>query len=141
MEHAHSGLRWLVLVLLLVAIVKSFTKKNKNDFHKGDRLVYLFTMISIHVQITIGIVLYFISSKVYFIEGWMKNPQLRFYGLEHVLMMIIAAIIVTIGHKKSKSALEPNKKHKAISVFYTLTLLLILVAIPWPFRNLGGKWF
>jgi uncharacterized membrane protein YwaF len=77
------------------------------------------------------------------VEGWMteKTGVLRFYGMEHILLMIIAIILVTIGHAKAKRASEPSKKHKTILLFYAIGLILIIASIPWPFRQLGAGWF
>ena len=74
-------------------------------------------------------------------EGWMKVELLRFYGMEHILVMIIAIVLVTIGHGKAKRALDVTKKHKTIILYYSIGLLLILASIPWPFRKLGAGWF
>lgn len=139
--HAHSGLRWIVLILLVVAILNAVANKNKNLYAKKDRLINLFTMISFHTQILIGFVLYFMSGKVSFNEGWMKNPLYRFFGMEHILMMVIAMILITIGHKKSKTNQFAAQKHGAIITFYLIVLILVLAAIPWPFRNFGTGWF
>jgi hypothetical protein len=100
-------------------------------------------MVSLHTQLLIGLIQYFgTSTKVQFIEGWMKNPLLRFYGMEHILLMIIAIALVTIGHSKSKKGTTPEEKFKPIKLWYVIGLLLILAAIPWPFRDaLGGGWF
>jgi hypothetical protein len=109
---AHSGLRWVVLGLLIYAIFNALRKK---DFYaKSDRMLNMFAMVSLHIQLVIGLILYFTSSKVSFVEGWMKNQLLRFYGMEHILLMIIAIVLVTIGHAKAKRASEPSKKHKTI---------------------------
>jgi membrane protein DedA with SNARE-associated domain len=136
---AHSGLRWIALVLLLLAIYNAFTAKT---YEKKHRLVNLFAMISLHTQLLIGLVLYFTSDKVQFIEGWMKSPLLRFYGMEHLAGMLIAIVLVTIGHSKSKKATESSDKFKAIKLWYVLALILILAFIPWPFRTvLGAGWF
>jgi len=78
---AHSGLRWIALILLLLAIINAFTAK---DFQKKHRLINLFTMISFHTQLLLGLVLYFTSKKVQFVEGWMKNDIFRFFGMEHL---------------------------------------------------------
>lgn len=137
--HTHSGLRWVVLGLFVYAIFNALRKKN--TYEKSDRLLNMFTMVSLHIQLVIGLVLYFTSSKVSFVEGWMKSDLLRFYGMEHILLMIIAIVLVTIGHGKSKRALDSTKKHKTIVLFYSIGLLLILASIPWPFRNLGAGWF
>ena len=136
---AHSGLRWIALVLLLLAIYNAFTAK---EYEKKHRLVNMFAMISLHTQLLIGLVLYFTSDKVQFIEGWMKSPLLRFYGMEHLAGMLIAIVLVTIGHSKSKKAASSSDKFKAIKLWYVLALILILAFIPWPFRTaLGAGWF
>ncbi len=136
---AHSGLRWIALILLLLAIYNAFTVKN---YEKKHRLVNMFAMISLHTQLLIGLALYFTSAKVQFTEGWMKVALYRFYGMEHLMGMIIAIVLVTIGHSKSKKATESAAKFKAIKLWYVLALILILAFIPWPFRTaLGAGWF
>ena len=139
LAHTHSGLRWVVLGLMIYALLNAFRKKD--TYEKRDRLLNMFTMVSLHIQLVLGLVLYFISSKVSFVEGWMKSPSLRFYGMEHISLMIIAIILVTIGHGKAKRASESAKKHRTIALYYSIALVLILASIPWPFRNLGAGWF
>ena len=140
LTHAHSGLRWVALILLLLAIVNAFTSKT---YEKKHKLINLFAMVTLHTQLLIGLVQYFVTStKVQFVDGWMKNPLLRFYGMEHILLMIIAIVLVTIGHSKSKKGTTPEEKFKPIKLWYVIGLVLILAAIPWPFRTvLGGGWF
>lgn len=135
----HSGLRWIALGLLIYAILNALRKKD--SYEKSDRLMNMFTMVSLHIQLVLGLILYFTSSKVSFVDGWMKNQLLRFYGMEHILLMIIAIVLVTIGHGKAKRAIDSSKKHKTIVVYYTIAFILILASIPWPFRNLGAGWF
>jgi uncharacterized membrane protein YozB (DUF420 family) len=139
---SHSGLRWIALALLLAAIINALLGKGKNNYEKKDKMINLFAMVFLHVQLLLGLILYFISPKVTFVEGWMKVSQSRFFGLEHILMMIIAIVLVTIGRKKAEKATEPAKKHAKILVWYLIGLVLIFAAIPWPFRNLGvTSWF
>lgn len=140
--HGHSGLRWVALILLLVAIFRAFTRKNKGLYEQSDKMINLFTMVTLHIQLLLGLILYFTSAKVTFVDGWMKVSQARFYGLEHILMMVIAIAVVTIGRRKAEKKLtDPAKKHGAIALWYTIGLLIILAAIPWPFRNFGAGWF
>lgn len=138
--HAHSGLRWLVLGLLLYAIFNAIGK-NKSSYEKRDKMVNLFAMISLHIQLLLGLILYFISPKVSFASGWMKDASLRFYGMEHLIGMLAAIVVVTVGRKlaeKQESAILKNKK---IALWYVIGLVLIIASIPWPFRGLGGQWF
>jgi len=138
--HAHSGLRWLVLGLLLYAIFNAIGK-NKSSYEKKDKMVNLFAMISLHIQLLLGLILYFISPKVSFASGWMKDAALRFYGMEHLIGMLIAIVIVTIGRKMAEKQESPAQKNRKIAIWYTLGLVLIIASIPWPFRGLGGQWF
>lgn len=139
--HGHSGLRWVALILLLVAIGRAFARKNKGLYEQSDRMINMFAMVTLHIQFVLGMILYFTSPKVVFVEGWMKVSQARFYGMEHILLMIIAIVLITIGHGKAKRGTDPVKKHKTIAVWYTIGLLIILAAIPWPFRIPGAGWF
>jgi hypothetical protein len=140
--HAHSGLRWIALVLLLAAIFNAVRSKRSGEYLKKDKMLNLFAMITMHTQLLIGLLIYFNSDRVKFHEGWMTEKLYRFYGMEHVLMMVIAVVLITIGRKKAENALAPIVKHKKIVMWYSIALLVILFAIPWPFRSLlGGQWF
>ena len=143
LKHAHSGLRWVALILLLLAIVNSLTARS---YEKKHKMINLFAMISLHTQLLIGLILYFISPRVKFVEHWMSSKvaggSFRFYNLEHISLMIIAIILVTVGRKIAEKQTNDIDKHKKIRTWYTIALVLIIAAIPWPFRTaLGGAWF
>ncbi|MCU4173710.1 hypothetical protein [Carboxylicivirga sp. N1Y90] len=98
-------------------------------------------MIILHIQLIIGFVLFVISSKVMFDPIMMKNTLLRFFTMEHPLLMLIAIIIITIGHSKSK-AFSNFHSHKRLFWSNLIGLLIIIASIPWPFRaELGAGWF
>lgn len=142
LRHAHSGLRWLVLISLIIAIVNAVGKTSgKVAFTDKDKKINLFTLIFTHVQLLIGLVLYFISPKVIFSSEAMKSDALRFFLVEHSLLMIIAVILITIGYSRSKKALDAGKKFKSVLIFYLLGLILMLIGIPWPFMDYGTAWF
>lgn len=139
--HTHSVLRWVALILLLVAIFNALASKGKN-YEKKDKMINLFTMVSLHMQLLLGIIMLFFSGKVAYVSGWMKVSLYRFFGLEHLLLMILAIALITIGRRKAENETIAAKKHKKIIIFYTIGLILILAGIPWPFREaLGGAWF
>ena len=138
--HSHSGLRWLVLGLLIYAIYNAAV--NKTSYEKRDKMINLFAMISLHIQLLLGLILYYTSGNVSFDSGWMKSAVTRFYGMEHLLGMLLAIIVVTVGRKMAEKQEEPEQKNKKILVWYTIGLFLILASIPWPFREaLNGSWF
>ena len=142
---AHSGWRWVVLILLLAAIFKAFAGwRGKKEFTGGDKKLAMFAMVSFHIQFLMGWIMYFIGPKGFQMTGqdsFMSDKIARFFGLEHMLMMTIAMIVITIGYSKAKRITENDRKFKKIFVFYLVTLLIVLASIPWPFRNLGAAWF
>jgi multisubunit Na+/H+ antiporter MnhB subunit len=140
--HTHSGLRWLLLIILVITVLNAYSKwRNQKTYSLFDKLSALLTFILSHLQLSIGLILYFISNKVQFNSATMSNTQLRFYTVEHFLMMLIAIILITLGYKRAKKA-EGAVKHRRIFIWYGIALLLILIAIPWPFRSeLAANWF
>lgn len=145
--HGHSGLRWLVLALLLFAIVNAIIKRKSGRYEKGDKMLNLFAMVIVHIQVTLGIILSFVSGKVNYGNNWMKIKnhndvaEFRFFGLEHIILMVLAAVLLTIGRKKAEKKLDANAKHKTILTWYVITLVIILAGIPWPFRGFTTGWF
>jgi hypothetical protein len=146
LQPAHSGMRWVALLLILIAIINAARSLSSGKYEKKDKMINLFAMISMHIQLLIGLGLYFISSKVNFGEGWMSSDTAgglyRFYGLEHVIGMVIAILLITMGRSKAEKKLKGSRdKHRRILLSYTLGLIIILISIPWPFREaLGGQW-
>jgi uncharacterized Tic20 family protein len=148
LSHFHSLLRWILLILLIASVVKAFMgRSGKSPFTEGDRKRTLFTLISAHIQLVLGIILYKISPVVKSatdnMGAAMKDTVLRYWAVEHISMMIIAIVLITIGHIKSKKAATDIAKFKALAVWHTIALILILISIPWPFRLVGqGRgWF
>lgn len=139
---AHSGLRWIVLLLIVLAVLNAFSKwRFGKTYSKTDKMLNLFAMVFFHLQFAIGLVIYFMSPKVKFGDGMMENP-FRFFTVEHFLMMTAAMIIITIGRKRAEKAEKDSAQHRKLFIWYTMALLLIFAAIPWPFRaELGGSWF
>jgi membrane protein DedA with SNARE-associated domain len=140
--HIHSLLRWLVLICIILAIINaSYKLSRKKITDQKDCIFNRLAMMVMHIQLLFGLVLYFISPKVVFQAASMKDSLLRFYLVEHIGLMIMAVVLVTIGYIKSDRAIDERKKHKSLVVYYSIALLLILAAIPWPFRGLGAGWF
>ena len=138
--HAHSGLRWVALILLIAAVVTAVSKwQGRSGYTDGNRKLYLFTLISIHTQLIVGLILLFISPKVNF--SMLSEKLYRFYSVEHTVGMLLAITLVTIGYSRSKRATDAITKQRLIGIFYGLGLLLILASIPWPFRIIGAGWY
>ena len=129
-KDAHSGFRYVLFVLVLIAIIQSLIGwLGKRPYSEGNRKINLFAMISADIQLLLGIVLYFLSPFVQFNSGTMKNDTTRYFTVEHWVMMLIAIALIHIGHSKSKKATTPENKHKSIAIFFILALLIIIGAI------------
>lgn len=140
--HAHSGLRWLVLPALIIAVINSIGKTRGGVTYSGkDKTKALLALILSHLQLVIGFVLYFISPKVVFDASSMQSGVLRFFLVEHAVMMLAAVTLITIGYSRAKRTNLDGKKFKSVLIYYLLGLIIIIAAIPWPFRNLGAGWF
>lgn len=138
-KNFHSGFRYIVFILVLIAIIQSLVGwLSKKPYTNGNRKMNLFAMISAHTQLLIGLILYFLSPLVQFASSTMKNNELRYWTVEHISMMIIAIVLITIGHSRSKKAVAPEAKHRAIAIFYILAILVIVVAILQSHRPLLG---
>lgn len=128
----HSGWAYLALLLLVVAVVNSaIGMTSKKEFTAKDRKIALFGLIATHIQLVVGLILYFVSPLGLASFGQMAESDVRIPSMEHPLVNIIAIVLITIGWSKHKKASENKAKFKSITIFYGLGLLLILSRIPW----------
>ncbi|MFD1768136.1 hypothetical protein [Sphingobacterium suaedae] len=131
MKHLHSTIAIVLLLTLVIAIV--ITLGNLLGKKPYNRKVALIGFISAHVQLLIGLILYFVSPlgiQSFSAEN-MKNSLSRLYFLEHPLIMIIAIVLITIGYSKAKKSNDALKSNRTVVIFYVIGLLLILSRIPW----------
>lgn len=139
--HAHSGLRWVALVLILVALIQALSNLSNSAPNRTKNKMALFAFIFSHIQLLLGLALFFISPKVKFGSGMMTNKVLRFFTIEHSLVMIIAILLITVGYSSAKKSLTVGAANKKIALYFGIALILILIRIPWPFLGVGGSWF
>ena len=143
MLHLHSVLRWIILILLLIALFKSMGNTNK-PFTQGHRKVGLFLLISCDVMLLVGLYQWFTGPlglkniQASGMSAVMKNSTSRFFAVEHLLGMLIAIILVHVGYSYARRNVPDNVKHKRAILYYGLALLIILISIPWPFRDVGA---
>lgn len=128
----HSGWAYLALLLLVVAVVNSLLgMTSKKEFTTKDRKIALFGLIATHIQLVVGLILYFVSPLGKASFGQMSDASLRLTSLEHPLINIIAIVLITIGWSRHKKAATSEAKFKSITLFYGLGLVFILARIPW----------
>ena len=128
----HSGWAYLALLLLVVAVVNSAIGiTSKKEFTAKDRKIALFGLIATHIQLVVGLILYFVSPLGLASFGQMAESDIRIPSMEHPFVNIIAIVLITIGWSKHKKAAENEVKFKSITIFYGLGLVFILARLPW----------
>jgi len=137
----HNLMRWLILIFGLLAVIRGFYGWfGKKEWAQLDDRVGLGFTISMDIQLLLGLLLYFVFSpitKTAFQDfgAAMADSELRYFAVEHLLMMVIAVVLVHIGRALSRRADTDIGKFKRSAIFFTLGLLVVLAAIPW-FRPL-----
>jgi hypothetical protein len=128
----HSGWAYLAVLVLIIAVVNSLIGIiSKKEFMAKDRKISLICLATIHTQLLIGLVIYFISPKGFSSLGQMSDKALRLTSLEHPLINLIGITLITIGWVKHKKLTTSESKFKTFSIYYGLGLVLILSRIPW----------
>ena len=137
LKNVHSYWAYLILLVLILAILNAITGKIKGkDFESRDLRLSLLGLIFSHIQLLIGLILYFVSPwfDQWFnlgIGGVMKDAQTRLYLVEHPFTNILAIVIITMGWSLHKRQSDPGKKFLRIALFYGFGILLLLSRIPW----------
>lgn len=132
----HSWWAYLVLAILVVAVINAcigFFVGRK--YKQLDFRINLFGLIVSHIQLLLGVALYFISP---YFNSWssigsgvMKDAFLRKILVEHPFGVIMGITLITIGwslHKKQKT---DKGAFGRVALFYALGLVTILGVIPW----------
>lgn len=138
--NTHSYLAYVALAVLFLAVANAILGwTGKKDFTlTKDFRISLFALIFAHLQLLVGLVLFFVSPKglnaIQTLGMGGLNSAARLLAVEHPFINIIGLVLITIGWSKHKKILEATRKFKTITIFYGLGLLLLLSRIPW------GQW-
>ena len=140
----HSLLRWALIIFLIINIIRVNVEANE-PFDKVDRAWSLRLLITTHINLLVALYLYFfgengikmIQAGNFIAKDVMERSELRFWIIEHPIMMLTSIVLITISHSYSKKDIQPTKKHRIMSILYIVALVVILAAVPWPFRAEG----
>lgn len=142
----HSIFRWLVIIGVIYTLYRAYSGlMSKREFSKDDGNARKYTVILAHLQLVMGLIMYFTSPLTqYFISNFkaaVPVKEFRFYGMEHSITMVIAIVLITIGSALSKKKPADAAKFKALAIWFTIALILILLMTPWPFSNFSQRPF
>ncbi|MFN2150419.1 MAG: hypothetical protein ACK2T5_02400 [Anaerolineales bacterium] len=136
---SHNVVRWIVVILGLVAVIRSFWGwLGKKEWNTTDRKIGVFFTSAMDVQLLLGVILYFVFSnwglKAILEKGMsfvMGESQYRFFGIEHAFYMILAVVFAHLGSMLPKKVEASPAKFKRAALWFFLSFLIILIAIPW----------
>jgi len=144
--HLHNLLRWVILILLLASILKSYSGwQQKKLFTAGDKKIWLFTLIAAHITLLVGLYQWLFGRYGLVSKGLpegtniMKDKFYRFFLVEHPTGMIISILLITLGYGMSKKQVSDETKFKKAFWYFVIALMVILITVPWPFRQIVGR--
>jgi hypothetical protein len=142
----HSWLRWVVLILGLIAVVRAIAGRTGRPWSQTDDTITKWFGITFDIQFVIGLLLYVWLSpltQAAFADfgGAMRNAGLRFFAVEHIAGMVIAIALVHIGRGKIRKATTDSRRHTLAAIFYGIAFILMLASIPWPGMPAGRPLF
>lgn len=146
----HNIIRWILFIGMVYALFNSWLAliQNKN-FTANDRLLNWLVCTTGLTQMAIGLMLYCISPLTeHFIQHYQEavhQRSMRFFGMEHSLMMLVSIVLILIGNRKAFQQEQDRMKHRTLAIWYTIALIIIIINIPWPFSPFAARplirWF
>jgi hypothetical protein len=141
----HSWIRWIALVAVVGATLAAVRGKVAGTTSLADRWG-LVAVTTLDIQMLLGLILYFVVSpnmqeiRAHFGEA-MKNPQLRFWAVEHISAMFVALILVHLGRVLARKAKTPAAKRTRLLVCFGIATVAMFLGTPWPGMAAGRPWF
>lgn len=134
---AHAYNRYIILILLVAVIIKALSGwLGKKPFENADNKMSLFLFIFTHIQLLLGLLLYFVSPAVQFGADTMKVKEIRYWTVEHIFGMLIAIVLITIARTTMKKMTSAEAKHKRLFIFNLIALVIIVAVIFFSGRGL-----
>ena len=143
----HSWNRWIILIAGLLAVILAILALvKKQEYSKTNKVTSLVFISSLHFQLVIGILLYFVLSPITLealsnFGAAMKNSEIRYWAVEHSFVNIIAIIIAQVGSILVRRKSSSSAKHKATLIWFGISFILILAMIPMGMMGVERPWF
>lgn len=135
LQHAHSGIAYLALLGLIVVIFWALIGSlSGREFQEKDRKIAMITFIICHIQLLLGLILYFVSPLGFSqltSGGAMADAAARLTALEHPLINIVAIALISVGYIRAKKLEASRSKFRSIYMMYAIGFVLIISRIPW----------
>lgn len=134
----HSWLRWVVLLLSLLVIVRAWRGRSTGGaWQTADERSSVALLHVANLQFTLGLLLYLwlspiVRSAFADMAVAMKSAPLRFFAIEHITAMTIAVSVLSIGRARTRKAEGDALKHQRSLRWTAAFMLCTFIGIPWP---------
>lgn len=139
----HSLFRWLVLFSLILSIITAYRGwKGGSAFTSAANSIRHWTATTAHLQLLIGVTIYFQSPTVMYsmtVGIHQLTVEQAFFKYIHIILMLLAVVLITIGSAKAKRIATARAKYRTMLIWFIIALLVIIIAIPWPFSFLASR--
>ncbi|MDZ4774885.1 MAG: hypothetical protein SGI72_17315 [Planctomycetota bacterium] len=143
----HNLMRWVALAAILYAFLRACRGwMGARQFGAVDKTASLVATIVVDVQFTLGLLLYIVwspqvKSALSDMGAAMKNPELRYWAVEHAALMVLVVVVVHVGKVLARKAKSDGARHRRTAIFFGIALVLILARMPWPGGSVPRPWF
>ncbi|GIV34514.1 MAG: hypothetical protein KatS3mg031_2049 [Chitinophagales bacterium] len=134
--HTHSVVRYVLLLLLVIIVIRGIIGYSlKKPYRAIDNSFSLAVLITAHVQLLLGLILYAISpvikSALSDFSKAMGDDTLRFWAVEHVTLMLVAIAFITVGRVWAKKASLDRTRFRRELIAYSFALIAVVAGVPW----------
>jgi len=139
---AHNILRWVIVGLAIFTLYQSYSGWiKKSEWKASEQKAGTYFTIALDTQLVVGLILYVVLSpmvKTVFMDfgAAMKNATLRFFGIEHLIIMVAAIAVAHVANSQAKKEMDSQRKFRLTAILYTIAILLVVAGIPWTTRPL-----
>ena len=140
----HNIIRWVALILGILAAVRAYLGWFGNrEWTVKDRKIGSYFTIAMDIQLVLGLLLYIFLSpttRTAFQDfgAAMQVGDLRFFALEHPFFMVLAVVFTHLGSILSRKAEQTNAKFRRAAIWFSLSVLAVLLGMPWMSRIFPG---
>ncbi len=131
----HSYNRYLILVTLLFVLFRAFSGwLTRRPYEKIDNTASLVLVSLAHLQLLIGLIMWGFTSSwtqtAFANMGLaMKDPNQRYWAVEHLVAMLIAIVLIQLGRTFAKKMPDQVAKHRKTAIYTAIAALIIVVTL------------
>ena len=134
----HSLLRWVVLVIGLLAFARAMTGwTGGRPWTGADNRTGIWFTAALDLQLLAGLVLYLVLSPLTQmalenVAATMRNPSLRFWAVEHPFGMLVALVLAHVARVRIRKAATDASRHQVAAILFGIVMVVLLLSSPWP---------